>query len=331
MGPGVTTAPRGEADGAVLIRRAIAPAERPLVTWKDLAVLLWLACGVVIAPMSRSFRFSASRLAAGIAAHTARARQARVRIMKMLKLSERDAGRIVRELQAGRLVAYLDVIRGLMLEPDFQVSCRGLAHIAAAQSHGRGAILWIADLVSAGDVSKVALTREGLRIVHLSRPEHGFTTSRFGMRFLNPFRISFERAYLAERVIFDRSNPDSAMAHMERVVRRNGIVSIMASIHEGRMLADVPFLGGRFKLALGAVRLAVLSGAPVMPVFVVRDRAGNGAFELIIAPPLKLPQGSREETLLGAACEYAGALEPFVRAHPECFVGWRRVAQLTPG
>jgi len=63
----------------------------------------------------------------------------------------------------------------------------------------------------------------------------------------------------------------------------------------------------------------------------VRDRAGNGAFELIIAPPLKLPQGSREETLLGAACEYAGALEPFVRAHPECFVGWRRVAQLTPG
>ena len=125
-------------------------------------------------------------------------------------------GASFRELQAGRLAGYLDVIRALMLQPDFQVSCRGLAHIAAAQSQGCGAILWIADLVSAGDVVKVALAREGFRMVHLSRPEHGFTTSKFGMRFLNPFRISFERAYLAERVIFDRSTPGLALAHIER-------------------------------------------------------------------------------------------------------------------
>ena len=77
------------------------------------------------------------------------------------------------------------------------------------------------------------------------------------------------------------------------------------------MLADVPFLDGRYKLALGAVRLAVLSSAPVMPVFVVRDRADNGAFELTIAPPLKIPTGPGEERLLGAACEYAVALEAF--------------------
>jgi lauroyl/myristoyl acyltransferase len=326
----VTVVPRGDGDSAgVLIRRAIARADRPLITWKDPAVVLWLACGVVIAPMPRAFRSSVCRLAAGLAARTRRARQARERMMQMLKLSERDAGRMVRELQAGRLAGYLDVVRGLMLKPDFRVSCRGLAHIAEAQSQGHGAILWISDFVSAGDVSKVALAREGLRMSHLSRPEHGFTTSKFGMRFLNPLRIRFECGYLAERVVFDRGNPAPAMSHIEQVVRRNGVVSIMASMHEGGTLADVPFLTGRLKLSLGAVRLALLSDAPVIPVFVVRDRAGNGAFEVIVAAPLKIGEGPREKRLLGAVCEYAGALEAFVRDRPACWVGWRRAGQLS--
>jgi len=332
MEPAVTIAPRGKVDGAVregmLIRRAIARADRPLITWKDPAVLLWLACGVVIAPMPRAFRARVSRLAAGLVARTRRARQARTRLMQMLALPEREAGRMVRALQAGRLAGYLDVVRGLMLKPDFQVSCRGLAHIAAAQSQGHGAILWISDFVSAGDVSKVALTRAGLRMAHLSRPEHGFTTSRFGIRFLNPLRIRFECAYLAERVVFDRGNPGPAMSHIERLVRANGIVSIMASMHEGGTLADVPFLNGRLKLSLGAVRLALLSGAPVIPVHVSRDRA-SGAFELVVAAPLRIPRGPREKRLLGAACDYAGGLEALVRDRPECFVGWRRASQLS--
>jgi len=104
----------------------------------------------------------------------------------------------------------------------------------------------------------------------------------------------------------------------------------MASIHEGGTLADVPFLNGRLRLSLGALRLALVSGAPVMPVFVSRDRAGSSAFEVVIGAPLKISAGPREQRLLGAACEYATELEAFVRDRPESWVGWRRAGQLLP-
>ncbi|HSS77144.1 MAG TPA: TonB-dependent receptor plug domain-containing protein, partial [Thermoanaerobaculia bacterium] len=137
---------------------------------------------------------------------------------------------------------------------------------ADARAQGRGAILWISDFVSAGDASKAALAREALRVAHLSPPAHGFTTSRFGIRWLNPFRLAFEGAYLSERIVFERHDPAPAMARIERILRQNGIVSIMASMHEGGTLAHVPFLNGGLRLSLGAVRLGLLSRPPVLPL-----------------------------------------------------------------
>jgi lauroyl/myristoyl acyltransferase len=315
-------------DRAVLVKRAIVQADRPLMTWKDPAILLWLACGVVLAPMPRSVRSAMCRLAARFAAETPRARQARTRMIQMLKLSAQEANHVVRELQSGRLAAYLDVVRSLLLGPDFRVRHKGLAYIATAQRQGRGAILWISDFVSAGDVSKVALASEGLRIAHLSRSEHGFSTSKFAIRFLNPLRVKFEGRFLAERVVFNRTNPAPAMSRLQRVLHGNGIVSIMASMHEGGTLADLPFFDARLKLSVGALRLALVSGAPVMPVFVLRDPAHDSAFQLIVGAPLTMGEGPREHRLLGAAREYASELEAFVRARPESWVGWRRAGQL---
>jgi lauroyl/myristoyl acyltransferase len=330
------TPPQGEHEESVkgramLVRRPVAPARRPWVSWKDPAVLLWLACGLAFAPMRRASRLRVARLAARLATRTRRATQARARIMRMLARSEPEAGRIVRELQAGRLAGYLDVVRALTFGPDFVVSCRGLERIADARAQGRGAILWISDFVSAGDASKVALAREGLRVAHLSRPEHGFTTSRFGIRWLNPFRLAFERAYLLERIVFERHDPAPAMARIERILRHNGIVSIMASMHEGGTLAHVPFLNGALRLSLGAVRLGLLSGAPVLPVSVLPDPASDGAFEMVVGPPLATANGPREQRLLRPVCQYAGALEAEVRAHPQSWGGWRRADQVSIG
>ena len=105
----------------------------------------------------------------------------------------------------------------------------------------------------------------------------------------------------------------------------------MASMHEGGTLADLPFLTGRLKLALGALRLAQLTGATVLPIFVLRDRVDHQVFEVTIAAPLRMPNGPREGGLLEAADEYARILEGFVRKRPECWVGWRRMDQLSPG
>ena len=318
--------PGSDTTRAMLVRRPVVPARRPWVGWKDPAITLWLACGLALAPMRRSWRLRVARLAARAATRTRRARQARARITRMLACPEPEAGRIVLELQAGRLAGTLDVVRALTFGSDLVVSCRGLAHIAAARAQGRGAILWISDFVSAGDASKVALAREGLRVAHLSRPEHGFTTSRFGMRWLNPLRIAFERAHLSERIVFERQDPGPAMARIEHILRANGVVSIMASMHEGGTLAQVPFLNGALRLSLGAVRLGLVAGAPVLPVFVLPS--GSAAFEMVVAAPLETADGPREQRLLRPVCQYAGALERHVRDHPQSWGGWRRADQV---
>jgi lauroyl/myristoyl acyltransferase len=179
-------------------------------------------------------------------------------------------------------------------------------------------------------VSKIALARAGLRLAHLSRPEHGFTVSIFGMRFLNPLRIRFECAYLAERVVFDRMNPALATARLIDILRGGGLVSIMATTHEGRALADLPFLNGRITFAVGALRLAQKAGAAIIPVFVLRDRDTKDTFEVVFAPPLEVVDGRPEtEVLLAAASAYRDQLETVVRERPESWVGWRRADQVS--
>jgi lauroyl/myristoyl acyltransferase len=309
-----------------LVRRAVKKPERPLITAKDVAILLWLCVGAAAAPLPRAWRWRLCRFAAHFASRTRRGRDARACALRIGKIPADDVERVIQQLYAGRLAAHLDVVRALLLGPDVRAQCRGLAEIDAALAQGHGVVLWISDFVSAGDVSKIALANAGYRVTHLSRKEHGFSTSAFGIRFLNPLRIRFESAYLEERVVFDRTDPAPAMSRLLARLRANGIVSIVASMHEGGTLVDLPFLAGRLKIALGALRLARVSGAAVIPVFLLRENAE--AFEAVFAAPLTFSRGSRETEVLAPASEYRDLLEAYVRARPECWVGWRRAGQL---
>ena len=294
-----------------------------------MTVAAWLIVGLVVAPLPRSWRWRLCGFAARFAGWTGRARAARARLLRIAEIRPRDMQRTVRELYAGRFCAILDVVRGLMLGPDMRIVCRGAGEIEAARTQGRGVILWVSDFVSAGDISKLALVRAGYRIVHLSRPQHGFSSSSFGIRFLNPLRIRFERAYLAERIVFDRMNPKPAMSRLLACLRAGGLVSVMASIHEGGQLVDLPFMAGRLRVATGALRLAWISGAAVIPVFVLRDRSDATSFHVAFAAPLPMPSGLAEnDAIVMAACDYRDKLEAVVRARPESWVGWRRADQL---
>jgi hypothetical protein len=173
------------------------------------------------------------------------------------------ADRAIGELYTGRLAAHLDLLRSLVWGSDLRIVPHGLGRIDAALARQRGVILWISDLVSAADVSKIALAGAGYRIKHLSRIEHGFSKSVFGIKCLNPIRLKFENQLLDERVVFDRMNPAPAMTRLLDCLHGNGIVSIVASAHEGGTLADVPFFAGRLRLALGAFAVR----APYRPCF----------------------------------------------------------------
>ena len=125
---------------------------------------------------------------------------------------------------------------------------------------GRGAILWASHFVFGGTLIKMALAENGYALSHLSRPEHGFSKTGFGIRVLNPIRCRPEDRLLKERIVIDREDMAKTARQVNRVLEDNGILSITVGAWEGRSLADVPFLGHRLKIATGALNLGYKTG-----------------------------------------------------------------------
>jgi lauroyl/myristoyl acyltransferase len=74
---------------------------------------------------------------------------------------------------------------------------------------------------------------------------------------------------------------------------------------------------------VGAPRLAGLTGAPLLPVFTVRDpKAG---FRVVIEAPITLdPTQSPEKRCVIAAGEFLQRSEPWVRRYPEEWRAWSK-------
>jgi lauroyl/myristoyl acyltransferase len=233
------------------------------------------------------------------------------------------AARIARDLQAAIYELRMQNLRAWRpggWEPSIELV--GEDRLLRSLARGRGAILWVAHFAFNSNITKIALHRHGYRVSHLSRPEHGFSKTRFGIGFLNPVRCIPEDKHLAQRIVYDRRAPSIAMRRMLQALRQGGVVSITAGAWEGSDLAEAPLFDGRLSVAVGAPRLAAHAEADVLPVFSVRDPARG--FQTIIEPPLTVdPALPRDEACLAAAAEYLRRHEPWIRRFPEQWRGWK--------
>ena len=203
-----------------------------------------------------------------------------------------------------------------------RVTLSGLAHLDAARAAGRGAIIWVGHFAFNSNVTKMALAAHGYSLAHLSRPEHGFSKTRWGIAMLNPVRCVPEDRHLRERIVFDRSNPLPAMRRMVATLHRNGQLSITAGAWEGSDLMEGTLLDGRMKIALGAPRLAALTGAALLPVFTVRE--ADGSFHVAIEAPIALPSRlDRRDAECAAAQAYLDRHEPWIARYPDQWRGWK--------
>jgi lauroyl/myristoyl acyltransferase len=238
-------------------------------------------------------------------------------------LGPASAERIARDLQAAVYELRMQNLRAWRpgsWQPGIELI--GEDHLLRSLARGSGAILWVAHFAFNSNVTKIALHRRGYRVSHLSRPEHGFSKTRFGIGFLNPVRCIPEDKCLAQRIVFDRHGPSVAMRKMLQALRQGDVVSITAGAWEGSDLADAPLFDGRLSIAVGAPRLAARADADVLPVFSIRDPARG--FQTIIEPPLNLdPALPRDQACLAAAAEYLRRHEPWIRRFPEQWRGWK--------
>jgi len=104
------------------------------------------------------------------------------------------------------------------------------------------------------------------------------------------------------------------------VLRQRGLVLLAGDIgHEAHATGRTyPFLGGRARFQSLPARLAVASGAPLLPCFVVRDENGTdglapGGYRLEIAPPI-FPGEGGEDALMS---KLLLVFEEYLRRFPE--------------
>ena len=209
---------------------------------------------------------------------------------------------------------------------DAKLILEGDEHLRRALDAGKGAVRWVGNFCLSSIAAKRAVAEAGHKVWHLSVPEHGFSRTHFGIRFLNPICTRTENAYLAGRLVLDRANPSKATMAAARLLRKNAIVSITAQPSVVDTVARVEFLGGTFELAIGAPSLASMCGAPLLPVFAVREHAG-GPIRVTIGEPLPAPKSQdKDKAVVALAHAFAARLEPVVTKYPDQWRNWRALS-----
>ena len=208
------------------------------------------------------------------------------------------------------------------------VELHGLEHLRAAVSSGKGVVLWFSHLHHASLISKIAMYRAGFAMSHLSHPRHGFSPTRFGMRFLNPIRTHVENRYLKERVSMGLDGATAAVNTLRERLLAGGVISITAR-DIARKPVRVPLLAGSLTLAIGAPSFAQQTQATLLSVHAVQVESGT--YAAIIDPPIVL-NSAQPRWVAGeaAAQEYARRLEAVVRAYPDQWLGWGDLDMAVP-
>ena len=204
--------------------------------------------------------------------------------------------------------------------PAFEIS--GRQHLDEALAGGKGAVLWVAHFSFASLYTKMALSQAGYRLSHISRPEHGVSKSRFGIKYLNGFRSAAENRYLQQRIVHLRYTPEATGEKALAALRRNDLLSITVGAWEGRHFATGELLGSRYRISTGAPGLAYVAGARLMPVFTTRDDR-TGRYDVAVGAPLgESARSSREEFVHASTLELYSRYEEAIQKCPDQWRGW---------
>ena len=297
-----------------------------LFSVSDVGVLLGIPVLLALAWLvpERYWRSLAGVLGpSAVSTFTSNPRTTEARIARTLggRLAQLSARSILRGIAVERIIAILQILRSyrpFRRDPRVRLGDAGL--VEQALRSGRGVILWVAHGPHGDLGAKAAFSRAGLAVSHLSTPGHGFSSSRFGKRYLNRLHNAAEDRHLKERILTKLDGSAAAVQAIVRRLRENRVVSITAHRGFGRVV-EAPFLDGMLKLAPGAPSIAHMTGAALLPVFAFRE--DDGVVGVTFGPPIAIAADRpRDVAVADAARRYAEILEPHVLRHPAQWQGW---------
>jgi len=262
---------------------------------------------------ARGLATRAARLAFARGGRRARVALANLRIA-FPELAPEEQRRIARESwvqQAWNAIDALACPTWSDAELRRRVELEGLEHQRAAAALGRGVLLLMPHLGSI-ELAWAALPLHGPPLTVLTRP-------------------------LSNRLI-QREHVQSRAAHGAEILpHRGAALRVLRALSEGRRVAIAndqyarrsrgifaPFFGVRSSTSPGAALLALRSGAPLLPFYLVR--LGRDRHRGVFLPPLEFERsGDHRKDVELATARMNQVLEALIRQHPEQWLwGHRR-------
>lgn len=108
---------------------------------------------------------------------------------------------------------------------------------------------------------------------------------------------------------------DTAL-QIRRVLAGNSVVAMLLDRHLGRDRIDVMFFGRRTGFLRSPAMIAALSGAPLLPSYMIRQP--DGRFQAVCGEPIRIDPTQPQETAIQAATQaFASHLEARIRQSPQ--------------
>jgi phosphatidylinositol dimannoside acyltransferase len=122
------------------------------------------------------------------------------------------------------------------------------------------------------------------------------------------------RARAGVRFAYVGDDPLEALGVLGHLRRRGVVAMQMDRLPPGMRGRRAELFGAAFHVPEGPLRLASVSGAPIVPVFT--RRLGYMDYDVQVAPPVRLPRRPATADLDAASSAVLRAMEAFVRANP---------------
>jgi KDO2-lipid IV(A) lauroyltransferase len=185
---------------------------------------------------------------------------------------------------------------------------QGELHVADGMAGGRGAILVTAHTAGWETVGPL-LSRDSGRPVMIAAQEEQDPGSR-------DIQDAARRAQglLVAHIPRTTGDPLAALP-LARHLREGGVVALQIDrAPQGMRMRTVMFCGRPRPLPEGPLRLAMLTGAAIIPAFACRT--GHRRYEVVAYPAVRLARSATDAELDSAAQRLADAMQDFIKSRP---------------
>lgn len=189
---------------------------------------------------------------------------------------------------------------------DPAAAVHGAQHVYRVLRERRGFIIATAHTAGWEIVGPLLFREESLQILMVMEPERNESARR-----IHDEARTGTGALLIAHVGHDPLASLPLLNHL----RGGGVVALQVDrAPPGMKTRAVSLFGRPAALPEGPIRLAQLTGAPILPIFSARD--GYRRYVVEISPPITVPRRATEAEKDAAVGAIADAMERFLRSHP---------------